>query len=148
MSRKEKMEMKDTILLIDDEKLVMNYYVNTLEAAGFEVKRYYDTDTTFEFIEKEKPVLAAIIIDIMMVPGKKFQNVDTQDGLKTGVHIYNNIRSDYADIPIIILTNVTNKDTLLCFKEGPLTKVVHKIDYPPSEFTQLLREMINNAKNG
>ncbi len=103
--------MKPTVLLIDDEMLVAEYYKRALKEQGLEVKRYYGPDTAFEFLEKEKPNIALAVLDIMMLPGRRYEDKDTDEGLTTGVLMYDEFRSLYPDVPVIVLTNASNPTT-------------------------------------
>lgn len=134
-----------TILLVDDEKLPMAYYVKALVNKGFEVKQFLSPDSAFEFINKVKPKIDAIIIDIMIFPGEKYKDVDTQEGLITGTFLYKDLERIYPNVPVIVLTNVTNEETLDKLNENELLKVVQKLDYPPFAFADLVNEMINKV---
>jgi len=136
-------ETKGTVLLIDDNILPMRYYIWALEEKGFEVIQLYGTDATFKFLEEKKPNPVAIILDIMMLPGKKYQDKDTNGGLKTGLLLYEDLRKLYPSIPIIVLTNVSDPKILNTFSEVPRLRLVQKLDYPPFELTELVIEMIN-----
>lgn len=135
-----------TVLLIDDDRLPMQYYVRALQQRGFEVKQCYDPDTTLEFIKKKQPKLAAIVLDIMMLPGKEYQDKNTDEGLKTGVFLYDDLRTLCPNVPVVVLTNVSNPETLQHFQEGPGLKVVQKLDYPPFMLAELVSDMVKAVK--
>ena len=137
--------MKPKILLVDDDNLVMRFYTRALEKTGYEVRQTYNPDKTFEFIEKEKPDLSAIILDIMMPPGEKYRNEDTREGLRTGTFLYNDLKSQYPEVPVVVLTNVTDQEIIRQFPSDPGLRIVNKLDYPPFELAQLATEMINAA---
>ena len=135
-----------TVLLIDDEKLPMGYYVRALEKEGFVVKQFYDPDTAYEFVEHKNPRLEAIILDIMMLPGKRYENNDTDEGLATGTFLYKDLRQHYPDLPFIVLTNVSNQQTLLRLQNDPKLTVVQKLDYPPFELARLVGNKVKAVK--
>ncbi len=82
--------MKSKILLVDDEKDIVEFLEYNLNQEGFDVITAYDGKEALQKIS-EKPDL--IILDIMM------PNID-------GYEVCRQIRknSDYADIPVIFLT--------------------------------------------
>ena len=129
------------ILLIDDERLVMQYYVRELKRVGFQVKQCFDPDSTFEFIEKKKPEISLIILDIMMLPGKKYQGADTENGLRTGLFILNDLRDKFPDVPIVVLTNVADVNTLKQFQGIPQLSILQKLDCTPRCLVQTIRKM-------
>ena len=139
--------MNPIILLIDDDKLVMQFYVRALELDKFTVRHCLGPDEAFAFIEKEKPQLVAAVVDIMMLPQKRYCDADTDNGLKTGLFVYQDLRAEYPDTPIIILTNVSNQVTLDNFEEGPLLKVVQKLELPPFGLARLIHQMQETTCN-
>ena len=137
--------MNPIVLLIDDDKLVMQFYVRALQMEKFVVRHCLGPDEAFAFIEQERPQLVAAIVDIMMLPQKRYQDVDTDNGLKTGLFVCRDLRAQYPDIPIIVLTNVSNQVTLHNFSEGPLLKVAQKLDLTPFDLARLIHEMRQSA---
>lgn len=134
------------ILLIDDERLPMKYYSRAFEMNNFEVKQCLDPDSALEYINRKKPKLKAIILDIMMLPGKKYSSEDTNNGLKTGILLYKDLRVIYPDTPIIFLTNVSNPEISKLPSETAATlEIVQKIEFPPFELVELVEKMINNS---
>jgi CheY-like chemotaxis protein len=134
-----------TVLLIDDERLPMSYYARALEKEGFAVKQFYDPDAVFDFIEHKNPRVDAIILDIMMLPGKRYENENTNEGLATGTYLYKDLRQQYPDVPFIVLTNVSHQQTLMRFQEEPDLTVAQKLDYPPFELARLVSGKVNAA---
>ncbi|MFP4697963.1 MAG: response regulator YycF [Eubacteriales bacterium] len=80
--------MQQKILVVDDEKAIVDILKFNLKKEGFLVSTAYDGEKAIELVHKEKPDL--ILLDIMM---------PKLDGLQT----CRLIRKDY-DIPIIMLT--------------------------------------------
>jgi CheY-like chemotaxis protein len=134
----------ETILFIEDERLPMKYYIEELNRGGFIVKLFRTTDDTINFV-RTKPDLDIVILDIMMLPGIQYKDYDTDDGLKTGIFLYEDIIKLYPNIPLIVLTNVGNQSTLNYFQDRPRVKVVQKLDYPPHALLQLVISMIKDA---
>jgi len=134
--------MGKLILLIDDDKLPMLYYVKALEEMDFKVKQCYDPDSAIEFAKSHGSNIAAILLDVMMPPGKAYRNVNTNEGLRTGVFLFDDLRKHCPRVPVVVLTNVRNPETLSSFKEGALLKIAQKTDWPPFELTELVQEML------
>jgi DNA-binding response OmpR family regulator len=137
--------MSRFVILVDDDMIATSFYVRALERSGFAVKQFFGPDTAFEYIDDKNPEVAAIIMDIMMLPGNRYTSVDTKDGLRTGVFMARDFREFYPQVPIIVLTNVSNQETLRLFDESSLLKVVQKLEYPPFELVQLVKDMIEGS---
>jgi CheY-like chemotaxis protein len=108
-----------TLLLIDDELAPMAYYLKALRLHGFDVIEVDSADAAWEFFEGEHPPIRSIVLDIMMPPGKYFSKVDHNQGLRTGIFIYQRILEHQAvgqgqqcACPMAVLTNVTDSETL------------------------------------
>ncbi len=140
---------KKQIFMIDDDKLPMQYYIRSIEKNNFEVKYFTRPDDAFKYLDEEHPHIDGIILDIMLPPGEKYKGEETNQGLRTGVFVWRDIRNnykDYSNIPIIVLTNVRNPKTLAEFKgEGiDLLRIAFKPDCSPKILTTLLKEMLNS----
>src|SRR4051812_33252938 len=95
------------ILVIDDEERYMEPYIVELRFSGYEVIWETETDAALTFFEENYEQIKLLILDIMMPPGESFDHEKTQKGLRTGVFFYERIRQKRPDLPIIILTNVS-----------------------------------------
>ena len=89
--------MKSLILLVDDDRDFLEMNRGILEAGGFQIGCYSDTDTAWESMEKRKPDL--VITDLMM------------KSLNSGFSLARKIKSDprFAALPVIIVTAVASK---------------------------------------
>ncbi len=105
---------KKTILVIEDEKDVVEFLKMVLEDAGYNVLIAYDAETAMEQIKSEKPDL--ITLDLIM-PNR------------TGIGLYSELRrsDEYKDIPIIIITGVDRTyQGAISFREFFASKSVRK----------------------
>lgn len=80
--------MEESILIVDDEREIVDLVALYLENEGFRVTKYYDGREALEYIREEKPDLA--ILDIML-PGI------------SGLELCRKIRENYT-YPVIMLT--------------------------------------------
>ena len=99
MIKPEKEIVKKRILAVDDAVIILRRITDALE-------EYYDVVTVnsgaraLRYLEKEKPDL--ILLDIRMMP---------KDGLETLKDIRD--MEDRADIPVIMLTGVEDKKSVM-----------------------------------
>lgn len=134
--------MKNLVLFVDDDKLPMKYYVEALKRSGLKVKYCLDVDNALEFIKEKDYQIRAVVLDIMMPPGKAYMHEDTKCGLRTGVFLLKDIRKSYPNTPIVVLTNVRNPKTLEEFEESDLLKIAFKPNFPPFALVDLIKELI------
>lgn len=108
--------MKKTILIVDDEKDIVDLVAYNLEQEGFTVVKAYDGDRALRIVNSRKPDLA--ILDLMM------------SGIQ-GMEVCNMIRKNpvTASMPVIILTAKSDQvDKILGLEMGAddyVTKPFH-----------------------
>ncbi|MBN1572815.1 MAG: response regulator transcription factor [Deltaproteobacteria bacterium] len=83
--------MEKLIVILDDEPDIVKIVSESLKNFGFNVEGFYDAKTFYQFIKDKKPSL--ILLDLMLPDEDGFEICKN---LKT--------KSDYSDIPIIILS--------------------------------------------
>src|SRR5437762_11267389 len=94
------------ILFIDDEKRFMESYVDELECRQLLVKYVQNVDEAMSLLETRLKEVEIVILDTMMPRGTRFQSVDTESGLTTGLHVYKWIRERTQEMPVIVFTNL------------------------------------------
>ena len=138
--------MEKLVLLVDDDKLPMQFYVKALEEKGFKVRHCLEPGSALEFVGEKGSQIDAIILDIMMPPGDRYEHEHTNEGLRTGVFLLPDLRKYCPNIPVVVLTNVRNPDTLGLFKGKALVEVIQKKDCPPFELAELVDEMVGKSE--
>ena len=85
---------KKKVLVVDDEKDVIEYVTMILESAGYEVISADSNESCFESLEKERPDL--IILDVML------------ETVTEGFYIGDKLKynSKYHSIPVIVLSAI------------------------------------------
>ena len=131
--------MDKLILLIDDDILPMKYYLHAFEKSGFKTVQHTNPDEALEFIQKNEGYISGIILDIMMPTGDKYNKSDANQGLTTGILLFKDIKKQYPKIPIIIFTNVKNKETLSKIKSK---YIFHKMEEPPFKLLSIVKEIL------
>lgn len=83
-----------TILIVDDETLLVRMYQTALEAAGYTVETADNGGNVVETIRRVQPAL--VLLDIMMPK-------------QTGLEVLDTLKKDpvLKDVPVIMLTNLT-----------------------------------------
>jgi CheY-like chemotaxis protein len=89
--------MRSLILLVDDDRDFLEMNKGILEAQGFQVCCFTDTDRAWESMKSRRPDL--VITDLMM------------KSINSGFSLARKIKSDlrYADLPVIIVTAVASR---------------------------------------
>jgi len=93
------------IVFIDDEPQYISPFTDAFRLSGFDVEVIDNVDTAWDQIEKKKDDVDAVILDIMMPPGRLFRGNDTKEGLRTGLRFVELMKNLDERIPIICLTN-------------------------------------------
>ncbi len=98
------------ILFIDDEPQFIKGYIQAFELSGFEVKVVDTIDDAWQILQSRLHDVLAIILDIMMPPGKLLENEKTHEGLRTGVAFIEKLRGLDEKIPVVVLTNAEKSE--------------------------------------
>lgn len=133
------------ILFIDDEKRRMRSYVQELELSSYTVEFKSDVDSALEYFENNKKEVELIILDIMMPTGKKFFNDNqSENGLRTGICFYQEIRKRATKLPIIIFTNVYDKNLLQDIDNDDEALFCEKDNFIPIELVAEVKNILKN----
>lgn len=130
------------ILVVDDEQHEIDSYILELRLSGFEVESEKGVDAALARYEQEAPAIELIILDIMMAPGAAFQDVDTQDGLRTGISLFEALRARNPHIPLLILTNVSDDRVAERFRREAECWFLRKEDYLPFELAEEVQRIL------
>ncbi|MDP4038945.1 MAG: response regulator [bacterium] len=112
--------MSKVVLLVEDNDFVRKMYQFKLAKSGIEVIEAQDGESALKAIKEQKPDL--VLLDIMM-PGM------------SGIDVLKQLKKDkiVPKIPVIVLTNVMNQQSIEeCKKLGALDYIV-KTDLTPSQ---------------
>lgn len=94
------------VAFIDDNVLGLRYYHAVLERWGFEVLPIRDVDSALSLKKEEWESFDAVILDIMMPPGKAYEDAELALIDRTGVLLFHDIREIVPNIAILVLTNL------------------------------------------
>ena len=104
---------QNKVLVVDDEKDIVEYLTELLEDSGYEVTPAYDGVEAMRLIAKETPDL--ILLDLMMPE-------ETGTGLYRKLHN----RKEYRDIPVIVISGLAGSYLAV-------SRSVPVIEKPPDE---------------
>lgn len=92
---------KNKIMIVEDDSFVMDIYQTKLSSEGFEIITAMNGQEALDRLEKEKSLPDLILLDIIM---------PRIDGLEVLRRIKGN--SLLKDIPVILLTNLSQKEEI------------------------------------
>jgi len=125
---------KTKILLIEDDNFLVEMYTTKFELEGFEVTSAEDGKKGLDMVKKIKPDI--ILLDILM---PKMDGFAVLDALKkdTGT----------ANIPVILLTNLGQKDDVKKgFEKGAVGYLI-KAHFMPSEVVDKIKKILKENKS-
>ena len=130
------------ILFVDDEPNRVEVYDRDLRMSGFEVLFKSSVDEALATIQENPDLISLIILDVMLSPGESFEDEDTNEGLRTGINLYNRVRTIVPNLPVITLTNVTDEKVADWFQKQESCWFFHKKDIFPFEFTEEVNKIL------
>lgn len=123
------MTKKNLILLVEDDEFLAELYATKLNLEGFEVALAVDGEKGLKMIKEKKPDL--ILLDIIL---------PKMDGFE----ILKKVRADkdLKNIPIILLTNLSQKDEVKKGLELGANDYLIKAHFMPSEVVKKIKQAL------
>jgi PleD family two-component response regulator len=123
------MQNAKRILIVDDEKLVVQALTQKLQQAGFRTEAAFDGKEALAKINQSKPDL--VLLDIIM---PKLDGISMLKKLKASDKTKN--------IPIIILTNLYSDKKVVQALESGGTDYLIKVEYSLTEIVDQVRKKL------
>lgn len=123
--------MKQTILLIEDDPLLIDIYSTKFREAGFEVQVADSGDKALSLLPKVSP--SVIVMDIVLphVDGwELLEAMQTKENLK--------------DVKIVVLSNLGQKEEIEKGISLGADRYLIKAHYTPSQVVQEVKELLNS----
>lgn len=122
-----------TILIVEDEGPLSQVLVERFQNEGFNVIAAQDGEQALAMALKQKPDL--IILDVVMPK-------------MSGLSMLQGLRADDAgkDIPVIILTNLSDTETVKNALAGGAAQILVKSDWEISSIVQNVRDLLQANK--
>ena len=135
------------ILLVDDERRWAEYYRDELEEGlpQYEVEFRDKVDDALELLRAGGSQVELLILDIMMSPGNAFRHVDTRNGLRTGRRFFDHVRQAEPQLPVIILTNVSDVEEEQYYEGQPNCWFFRKEDCSPIELPERVKDILERV---
>jgi CheY-like chemotaxis protein len=136
--------MNSKILFVDDEPRKIDSFISELRSTGYEVVVKKDVDSAFEYLLKNHSEVKLLILDIIMLSGIVTQNMDTEDGVKTGLRFLEKVREKFdTSTPVLIFTNTHVNDNIAKeIYEDPKVNILYKEDYLPFELAEKVQDIL------
>ncbi|OGY42216.1 MAG: hypothetical protein A2Y67_01725 [Candidatus Buchananbacteria bacterium RBG_13_39_9] len=124
---------KTKILLIEDDSFLVEMYTTKFELEGFAVVAAEDGKKGLDMIKSENPDI--ILLDILM---PKMDGFAVLDAMKKD--------KEMADIPVVLLTNLGQKDDVKKgFEKGAVGYLI-KAHFMPSEVVDKIKKILKEHK--
>lgn len=120
------------ILIVEDEPLLADLYKMAFNKRNHEVELAFDGREGLEKVQAEKPSI--ILLDVMM---------PNMNGLQVLQHLKNN--EETKDIPVIILTNLTEGKVEQELQEIGASMVIVKSQYLPNQIVDMVEKRLSSG---
>jgi len=119
------------ILVVDDERIVLDSCQKVLEAEGFEVYLVLSANRALETMKKEG--FGLLLIDIKMPK-------------RDGMYLMREVKKKWPDIPIIVMSGYPTTNTIEEAVKMEAAAFVAK-PFTPDELLETIRQVIQKEKN-
>lgn len=96
------------LLLIDDDIYAMRLYVKALQKNSFDVVSVDSVEAALKAVASA--TFDVIVLDVMMPPGEKLDQLSTQGGFQTGIQLIAPIKKLNPGAKLVALTNALDPD--------------------------------------
>ena len=131
-----KTEKRKIILLIEDERPLVQVIEAKLEKAGFDVVSARTIDQGLNYLEDIK-VVAAVWLDHYLL------------GEKTGLDFIAKLKSTdskWVNVPIFVVSNTASSGNLRSYMRLGVTKYFVKAEHRLDQITKDIKEYLNSSK--
>lgn len=118
------------VLIVEDDVFLSDLYKTKLELAGYKIFAAYDGEKGLEMAKKNKP---SIILLDLVIP--KLTGFQVLEGIKADASI--------KDVPVIILTNLSQKDDVDKGLAMGANDYLIKAHFMPSEVVEKIKKLIS-----
>lgn len=132
------------ILLIDEEPRYVGTYIEELRDVGYDVIYATQVDEALAILKTKAASIELVILDVMMPAGSAFKDEDTVLGTKTGLFFFRRLREIEQQLPVIILTNVTQPDVFRFFQAQDSCWFLRKENYDPAALAEQVQRVLQN----
>lgn len=130
------------ILMLEDDQFLLFQYAESLKDNGFNVD--YTTNIETFYVKAISNEYDAIVCDINLPTNNFLSDIETMGGWRTGLAICKKIRLNGSDAKLIALTNSVLPEAVEWFSQDESVAYCNKRDYPPLEFSIILKAILNN----
>jgi CheY-like chemotaxis protein len=113
------------ILVVDDDIIVIKSCTRILEAQGFEVLTVSGVQEALEIMKKQS-------FDLLLV--------DVKMPINDGLFLTREIRKDFADIPIVVMSGYSTPETIADAYKSGANQFIPK-PFRPDELMQLIHQV-------
>lgn len=130
------------ILFVDDDIYPSHIYVRALEREGMRADYARGVD---DALQKASEVeYGAVILDVMMPPGKSLDEVETQGGYKTGIVLSREFIKRFPLARMIALTLSNDPEAIEWFTQNERFAYFNKRDFTPESFAEEIKRLLKD----
>jgi len=137
-------EEKVRILFVDDDRFAMHHYIEALLDAGYHVTTAESVEEALEFVRSEP--FDAVLLDIMMPPGKKLGRIETAGGFRTGKALAREIRELLPEAKLIAFTLSNDADIQAWFTKDNSVAYIEKRETMPDQLPRIVSRIIRKGQ--
>ena len=124
------MPLKQTILMVEDERDLAEVFSFKLKEIGYDVLIAYDGKTGLAIIKQKKPLLVLLDLVLPEMDGYEVLKAIRGDKSLSGVKVY-------------IWSNLTQKDEIERAEKLGIDGYLIKSDYTPTTLSEKIKEVLN-----
>ncbi|HEX8651806.1 MAG TPA: response regulator [Pyrinomonadaceae bacterium] len=130
------------ILFVDDEPVFTSSYRDELELENYNVVLKRKLDEAWAVLDEEGPSVQLLILDVMM-PSSDLIGMPDEGGMRTGLLFFEKVRQRFPDLPVVVFTNISDKNVKEFFEKQSRCWVMNKFDYLPYQLADKIKTILD-----
>ncbi len=118
------------ILVVDDDAIVIRSCTRILESEGYEVSTVPGADEALEILKMNA-------FDLLLV--------DMKMPKRDGLFLMKEIRKDFPDVPVIVMSGYSTQETVAAALRSGATQFISK-PFRPDELLKIVHQVLPNQK--
>lgn len=121
-----------SILVVDDEPIVLDSCRLILEAEGYVVDLVQSVDEAIEALRRDSYIL--LLVDVKMP-------------VRDGMSLMREVKENWPEIPIVVMSGYPTRETIIAVAEIGAARFIPK-PFTPDELLEVVRQFMQKEEEG
>lgn len=136
------------IVFVDDEHSTVAKVSKELQNRGIECRTFDNVETAWHYLDADGDNVQLVVLDVMMPPRELIPLAEAEDGMSTGIAMWDRLRRRHPKLRMVLLTQITDPELGHSVDLGRSTIVLRKRDLFYDEIADEIQRFLKGQKGG